>query len=163
MSQAKLAATIDAAFEARETIGPKTKGAVRKAVSAALELLDSGKARVAERQADGAWQVNQWLKKAVLLSFRLYDMAPMPGGPTDPVRGDAPWFDKIAPKFAGWDDERFRAAGFRAVPNCVVRRSAYIAPGVVLMPSFVPRPPPRNRASPPKTAPAPARTGKGRK
>ena len=127
-----LAKTIDAAFEARETIGPKTKGAVRKAVTDALALLDAGKARVAERQGDGNWQVNQWLKKAVLLSFRLNDMAVIPGGP-----GRAVWWDKIDSKFKGWTPARFRKAGFRAVPSCVVRHSAYIAPGVVLMPSFV--------------------------
>ena len=132
MSHAKLASTIDAAFEARETIGPKTKGAVRKAVSDALELLDNGKARVAERQADGSWRVNQWLKKAVLLSFRLNDMSVIQGGP-----GKAVWWDKIDSKFKGWTPARFRKAGFRAVPGCVVRHSAYIAPGVVLMPSFV--------------------------
>ena len=132
MSHAKLAQTIDAAFEARESIGPKTKGAVRKAVGDALELLDSGKARVAERQADGNWQVNQWLKKAVLLSFRLNDMSVIPGGP-----GKAVWWDKIDSKFKGWTPARFRKAGFRAVPGCVVRHSAFIAPGVVLMPSFV--------------------------
>ena len=132
MSHAKLAQTIDAAFEARESIGPKTKGAVRKAVGDALELLDSGKARVAERQADGNWQVNQWLKKAALLSFRLNDMSVIPGGP-----GKAVWWDKIDSKFKGWTPARFRKAGFRAVPGCVVRHSAFIAPGVVLMPSFV--------------------------
>ncbi len=136
METGNLQAVIDAAWEDRQAVSPKTKGAVREAVEAVLDGLDSGELRVAEK-ADGGWRVNQWLKKAVLLSFRLYDMAPMPGGPTDPVRGDTPWFDKIAPKFAGWDDARFRAAGFRAVPTCVVRRSAYIAPGVVLMPSFV--------------------------
>jgi 2,3,4,5-tetrahydropyridine-2-carboxylate N-succinyltransferase len=124
--------TIDAAFEARETIGPKTKGAVRKAVTAALDLLDTGKARVAERKPDGSWQVNQWLKKAVLLSFRLNDMSVIPGGP-----GKAVWWDKVDSKFRGWTAARFRKAGFRAVPSCVVRRSAFIAPGVVLMPSFV--------------------------
>ena len=128
----KLAKTIDDAFEARETIGPKTKGAVRRAVTDALELLDTGKARVAERQADGVWRVNQWLKKAVLLSFRLNDMSTIPGGP-----GKAVWWDKVDSKFKGWTSARFRKAGFRAVPGCVVRRSAYIAPGVVLMPSFV--------------------------
>ena len=132
MSHAKLAQTIDAAFEARESIGPKTKGAVRKAVGEALALLDSGKARVAERQGDGNWQVNQWLKKAVLLSFRLNDMSVIPGGP-----GKAVWWDKIDSKFKGWTPARFRKAGFRAVPGCVVRHSAFIAPGVVLMPSFV--------------------------
>ena len=128
----KLAKTIGDAFEARDKIGPKTKGAVRKAVNEALELLDTGKARVAERQADGSWRVNQWLKKAVLLSFRLNDMSVIPGGP-----GKAVWWDKVDSKFKGWTPARFRKSGFRAVPGCVVRRSAYIAPGVVLMPSFV--------------------------
>jgi len=132
MSHDDLAKTIDDAFEQRDGIGPTTKGPVREAVDAALGLLDSGKARVAERQADGAWQVNQWLKKAVLLSFRLNDMTTIGNGP-----GNATWWDKVPSKFDGWGDGEFRAAGFRAVPNCVVRRSAYIAPGVVLMPSFV--------------------------
>src|SRR6187401_381464 len=132
MSNDKLASTIDDAFEARDKIGPKTKGAVRKAVNAALELLDSGKARVAERKPDGHWQVNQWLKKAVLLSFRLNDMSVIKGGP-----GKAAWWDKVPSKFEGWNAAKFKKAGFRAVPNCTVRRSAYIAPGVVLMPSFV--------------------------
>ncbi len=127
-----LAETIDAAFERREEVGPRTEGAVRAAVEDALDLLDRGAARVAEKAADGSWQVNQWLKKAVLLSFRLSDMSVIAGGP-----GGATWWDKIPSKFAGWDDKRFRAAGFRAVPGCVVRRSAYIAPGVVLMPCFV--------------------------
>jgi 2,3,4,5-tetrahydropyridine-2-carboxylate N-succinyltransferase len=104
---------------------------VREAVDAALAALDAGKARVAEKGA-GGWTVNQWLKKAVLLSFRLNDSAPMPGGP-----GGSTWYDKVPSKFEGWGDNAFRAAGFRAVPNCVVRRSAFIAPGVVLMPSFV--------------------------
>jgi 2,3,4,5-tetrahydropyridine-2,6-dicarboxylate N-succinyltransferase len=132
MSADKLAGIIDAAFETRDKIGPKTKGAVRKAVGSALDLLDSGSARVAERRADGQWHVNQWLKKAVLLSFRLNDMSVIPGGP-----GKAVWWDKVDSKFKGWTPARFRKAGFRAVPGCVVRRSAYIAPGVVLMPSFV--------------------------
>src|SRR5262249_29607863 len=127
-----LAETIDAAFERREEIGPTTKGAVRGAVDEALDLLDRGAARVAEKAPDGSWRVNQWLKKAVLLSFRLNDMAIIPGGP-----GHAVWWDKVPSKFDNWDDARFRAAGFRAVPGCVVRRSAFIAPGVVLMPSFV--------------------------
>jgi 2,3,4,5-tetrahydropyridine-2-carboxylate N-succinyltransferase len=127
-----LARTIDQAFEAREGIGPSTQGAVREAVDQALALLDSGKARVAEKQADGRWQVNQWLKKAVLLSFRLNDMSVIPGGP-----GQAVWWDKVPSKFDGWRDTDFRNAGFRAVPGSVVRRSAYVAPGVVLMPSFV--------------------------
>ncbi|HZQ13417.1 MAG TPA: 2,3,4,5-tetrahydropyridine-2,6-dicarboxylate N-succinyltransferase [Pseudolabrys sp.] len=128
----KLARTIDDAFEARDTIGPKTRGAVRKAVDDALALLDAGKARVAERQAGNRWHVNQWLKKAVLLSFRLNDMSVIPGGP-----GKAVWWDKVDSKFKGWNAAKFKKAGFRAVPACVVRRSAYIAPGVVLMPSFV--------------------------
>jgi 2,3,4,5-tetrahydropyridine-2-carboxylate N-succinyltransferase len=132
MSPSDLAKTIDAAFEQRDSIGPATKGAVREAVEAALDLLDRGAARVAEKQADASWRVNQWLKKAVLLSFRLNDMSVVSGGP-----GNSVWWDKIASKFEGWDEAKFRAAGFRAVPNCVVRRSAYIAPGVVLMPSFV--------------------------
>ncbi|MBI4266580.1 MAG: 2,3,4,5-tetrahydropyridine-2,6-dicarboxylate N-succinyltransferase [Acidobacteria bacterium] len=128
--------TIDAAWEDRRSISPATRGPVRESVEAALDALDSGRLRVAEK-ADGAWRVHQWLKKAVLLSFRLFDMAPMPGGPRDPVRGEAPWFDKVPPKFAGWDERRFRDAGFRAVPTCVVRRSAFIARDVVLMPCFV--------------------------
>ncbi|HEY5216439.1 MAG TPA: 2,3,4,5-tetrahydropyridine-2,6-dicarboxylate N-succinyltransferase [Pseudolabrys sp.] len=132
MSNDKLAKIIDDAFEGRDKIGPKTKGAVRKAVETALDLLDRGEARVAERAADGTWQVNQWLKKAVLLSFRLNDMSVIAGGP-----GKAAWWDKVDSKFKGWTAARFRKAGFRAVPGCVVRRSAYIAPGVVLMPSFV--------------------------
>ena len=130
---AELAAVIEAAWENRAEIGIATKGEVRDAVDAALEALDGGRLRVAEKAADGNWVVHQWLKKAVLLSFRLNDMAPISGGPG----GNAPWFDKVPSKFEGWNDNRFRAAGFRAVPNCVVRRSAYIAPGAVLMPSFV--------------------------
>ena len=136
MSSDGLKTAIEAAWENREAISPATTGVTRDAIEAALDGLDSGTLRVAEK-SNGEWHVNQWLKMAVLLSFRLYDMAPMPGGPTDPDRGAAPWFDKVAPKFAGWDEARFRDAGFRAVPNCVVRRSAYIAPGVILMPSFV--------------------------
>ena len=128
---ADLAATVDAAWDDRANVSPATAGPVREAVEEALRQLDSGEARVAEK-ADGEWRVNQWLKKAVLLSFRLNDMAVIPGGP-----GDSTWWDKVASKFEGWGDNRFKAAGFRAVPNCVVRRGAYIAPGVVLMPSFV--------------------------
>src|ERR1700728_4151956 len=127
-----LAEAIDAAFDRRDEIGPATKGAVREAVEQALDLLDRGAVRVGEKVADGSWRVNQWLKKAVLLSFRLNDTAIIPGGP-----GHASWWDKVPSKFEEWDDARFRAAGFRAVPSCIVRRSAYIAPGVVLMPSFV--------------------------
>ncbi len=132
MSHSELARTIDDAFEHRNEVGPATKGPVREAVDAALDLLDRGEARVAEKAADGAWRVNQWLKKAVLLSFRLNDMEMIAGAP-----GKANWWDKVPSKFDGWGPNRFRDAGFRAVPGCVVRRSAYIAPNVVLMPSFV--------------------------
>jgi len=129
---ADLAKTIDDAFEKRNDVSPSTKGQVREAVEAALDLLDRGKARVAERGGNGAWTVNQWLKKAVLLSFRLRDNGPIIG-----AAGDTAWWDKVPTKFEGWDDERFKEAGFRAVPGSIVRRSAYIAPNVVLMPSFV--------------------------
>ncbi len=131
MSHSELQAVIDAAFEDRENINTSTTGQVRDAVNEALRLLDSGEARVAEQQA-GGWVVNQWLKKAVLLSFSLNDMTLIEGGP-----GNARWWDKVPSKFDGWDESRFRAAGFRAVPGCVVRHSAYIAPSAVLMPSFV--------------------------
>src|ERR1700742_3938454 len=129
---ADLAKTIDDAFEKRNEVTPATKGAVREAVDTALDLLDRGKARVAERSANGAWTVNQWLKKAVLLSFRLADNAQLPG-----AANGSSWWDKVPTKFEGWDDSRFKEAGFRTVPGSVVRRSAYIAPNVVLMPSFV--------------------------
>ena len=132
MSHTELARTIDEAFEKRDGVGPATKGPVREAVEAALELLDRGEARVAERDANKSWRVNQWLKKAVLLSFRLNDMWVIAGGP-----GKAAWWDKVPSKLDGWGEGRFREAGFRAVPGSVVRRSAYIAPGVILMPSFV--------------------------
>jgi len=122
---------IEQAFEQRDEISTETQGEVREAVDAALKMLDSGDARVAEPTDEG-WQVNEWLKKAVLLSFRLNDMTTISGGP-----GGATWWDKVPSKFEGWDDARFREAGFRAVPNCAVRHSAYIAPGVVLMPCFV--------------------------
>jgi 2,3,4,5-tetrahydropyridine-2-carboxylate N-succinyltransferase len=126
-----LQATIEAAWDARNTISPATKGEVRDAVETALSLLDSGEVRVAEPSPTG-WQVNQWLKKAVLLSFRLNDMAMIPGGP-----GGAHWWDKVPSKFDGWGENRFREAGFRAVPGSIVRRGAHIAKGAVLMPSFV--------------------------
>ncbi len=132
MSHAGLETAIEAAWEARDGVSVDTRGETREAVDAALELLDSGAARVAERGADGAWTVNQWLKKAVLLSFRLNPMAAVSGGP-----GGATWWDKVPSKFEGWGENQWKAAAFRAVPGCVVRRSAYIAPGVVLMPSFV--------------------------
>ena len=127
----QLAATIDQAWDARDTISADTRGGVREAVEAALDRLDAGDARVAEK-VDGLWRVNQWLKKAVLLSFRLNPMAEIAGGP-----GGAPWWDKVDSKFLGWDAARFAEAGFRAVPGAIVRRGAYIAPGAVLMPSFV--------------------------
>ncbi len=132
MSTTDLAKTIEDAFEARSEIGFSTKGPVREAVETALDMLDKGEARVAERQEDGTWTVNQWLKKAVLLSFRLNDMEMIPGGP-----GGVHWWDKVPSKFAGWSENTFREAGFRAVPGAIVRRSAYIAKGAVLMPSFV--------------------------
>jgi 2,3,4,5-tetrahydropyridine-2,6-dicarboxylate N-succinyltransferase len=131
MSNTDLKSIIENAWDARETISLATRGEVRDAVETALELLDRGEARVARKQ-DGAWVVNQWLKKAVLLSFRLYDMVSIAGAP-----GGASWWDKVPSKFAGMGAEAFRAAGFRAVPGSIVRRSAYVAPGVILMPSFV--------------------------
>ncbi len=131
MSHADLQATIDRAFEDRSNLSPQTGGEVRDAVEQALQLLDSGQARVAEKSG-GTWVVNQWLKKAVLLSFIINDMAPIPGGP-----GGSHWWDKVPSKFDTWGSEEFRKAGFRAVPGAIVRRSAYIAPSVVLMPSFV--------------------------
>ena len=131
MPHADLAKTIDDAFEGRAAISFDTKGPVRDAVKTALELLDSGAARVAEKQADGTWTVNQWLKKAVLLSFRLNDNAVIQGP------GGTNWWDKVPSKFEGWQENRFREAGFRAVPGAIVRHSAHIGRGVILMPSFV--------------------------
>ncbi|MGB1106353.1 MAG: 2,3,4,5-tetrahydropyridine-2,6-dicarboxylate N-succinyltransferase [Alphaproteobacteria bacterium] len=137
MDLAQLEQDINAAWDARDTIGAETTGPVRDAVSAALHMLDSGAARVAEPRGDHQWHVNQWLKKAVLLSFRLNDMAVIPSGTTYPGHGEAAWWDKVPSKFAGWGESEFRDAGFRAVPGCVVRHSAHIAAGAVLMPSFV--------------------------
>ena len=128
---AELARIIDTAWDARDGLGPNTKGEARDAVETVLAGLDDGSLRVAEKNG-GEWIVHQWLKKAVLLSFRLNDMKLISGAP-----GEAPWWDKVDSKFAGWDEARFRAAGFRAVPGSVVRRSAFIGKGVVLMPSFV--------------------------
>ena len=128
---AALQTTIDKAFEERDKVSAATKGPVRVAVDTALNMLDRGEFRVAEKTGD-KWVVNQWLKKAVLLSFRLNPMAVIKGGP-----GEASWWDKVPSKFDGWGPAEFEKAGFRAVPNCIVRHSAYIAPGVVLMPSFV--------------------------
>lgn len=126
-----LASVIEAAWDQKDSIGIETKGEIREAVDGALSLLDAGTLRIAEK-TDGAWTVNQWLKKAVLLSFRLNGMVSISGGP-----GASSWWDKVPSKFDGWTEAEFRKASFRAVPNCIVRRSAYIAPGVVLMPSFV--------------------------
>jgi 2,3,4,5-tetrahydropyridine-2-carboxylate N-succinyltransferase len=130
MSQHSLQQPIEDLWERRETLSSSTKGAARDSVEAALDALDNGEVRVAEK-TDGGWQVNQWLKKAVLLSFRLSDSVPMEGP------GGAPVWDKVPMKFTGWGEDRFREAGFRAVPGAVVRRSAFVAPGAVLMPSFV--------------------------
>jgi len=132
MNTAELETAIEAAWDARAEITPQTTGATREAIEETLNALDSGKLRVAERQANGDWQVNQWAKKAVLLGFRLKDMERQEGSP----QGGA-WWDKVDSKWKDWGDADWQQAGFRAVPNCIVRRSAYIAPGVVLMPSFV--------------------------
>ncbi len=132
MSLADLQPVVEAAWDNRDSISPSTTGEQRDAIEATLETLDNGTARVAEKTADG-WQVNQWLKKAVLLSFRLNDMAMIEGGPGTNTN----WYDKVPSKFEGWDENRFKEAGFRAVPGAIVRKSVYIAPNVVLMPSFV--------------------------
>jgi 2,3,4,5-tetrahydropyridine-2-carboxylate N-succinyltransferase len=130
----KLQSTIDAAWDARDDVNTETTGEVRDAVEAALDLLDSGQERVAEpiEGSNSGWKVNQWHKKAVLLSFSLNKMETINNS-----AGDGNWWDKVPSKFSGWGEKEFSAAGFRAVPSCVVRRSAYIAPGAVLMPSFV--------------------------
>ena len=136
MSDADLQALIERAFEDRANVNANTHGDVRDAVGRALDLLDAGRARVAEKiegaEGPASWKVNQWLKKAVLLSFRLNDNSIVEGGP-----GGATWFDKVPSKFAGWGANRFREAGFRAVPGAIVRHSAFIARDAVLMPSFV--------------------------
>ncbi len=131
-THAELAPAIDEAWEKRDSITPSTGGAMRQAIDSTLEALDAGTLRVAERGEDGVWSVNQWAKKAVLLGFRLQDMGQQSGGPQE-----GGWWDKVDSKFKGWTENEWRGAGFRAVPTCVVRRSAYIAPGVVLMPCFV--------------------------
>ena len=128
---AQLQKIVETAFDAREAIGATTKGEVRDAVEAALDLLDEGALRVAEKRG-GRWVVNEWLKKAVLLSFRLNPTEVVGGGP-----GGAGWWDKVPSKFAGWGAQDFERGGFRAVPGSIVRRSAYVAPGVILMPCFV--------------------------
>ena len=132
MSNAALEAAIEAAWETRDTLSPSTKGLARDAVEATLDALDSGSLRVAEPRENGIWHVNQWAKKAVLLGFRLRDMEEQSGGP----QGGG-WWDKVDSKFKNWQAADWRVAGFRAVPNAIVRHSAHIAKGVVLMPSFV--------------------------
>jgi 2,3,4,5-tetrahydropyridine-2-carboxylate N-succinyltransferase len=132
MSNAQLEIAIEAAWDARDTITPATTGETREAIETTLNALDSGTLRVAEKQETGDWHVNQWAKKAVLLGFRLKDMELQAGSPQA-----GSWWDKVDSKWAAWGTDDWTAAGFRAVPNCVVRKSAYIAPGVVLMPSFV--------------------------
>jgi 2,3,4,5-tetrahydropyridine-2,6-dicarboxylate N-succinyltransferase len=132
LTDASLIAVIDAAWEERAQLSAETRGPTREAVETALAALDAGRRRVAEPDGNGGWRVNQWLKKAVLLSFRLSPNARISGGP-----GDGAWWDKVPSKFAAWTDQDFSAAGFRAVPGAIVRRGAYVAPDVVLMPSFV--------------------------
>ena len=127
----EIIARIETAWESRAQIDPSTQGPVRQAVDAVLDGLDAGQVRVAEKRGD-AWQVNQWAKKAVLLSFRLNENTVIANGP-----GAATWYDKVPSKFDGWDAERFKQAGFRAVPGAIVRRSAYLAPGAIVRPSFV--------------------------
>lgn len=135
-THAELQKTVEAAWEARDNVKADTRGPVRDAVEASLDLLDHGKARVAEK-VDGEWVVHQWLKKAVLLSFRLSDNHVMPFQKSGTYASRAHGYDKVPLKYADWSAEQFKAAGFRAVPGAIVRRSAYIAPGVILMPSFV--------------------------
>jgi 2,3,4,5-tetrahydropyridine-2-carboxylate N-succinyltransferase len=132
MSNKQLEQAIESAWDVRDQISPATTGATREAIEDTLNSLDSGQLRVAEKRENGDWYVNQWAKKAVLLGFRIKDMGIQDGGP----QGSG-WWDKVDSKFKGWGDNQWREAGFRAVPNCIVRKSAFIAPGVVLMPSFV--------------------------
>jgi len=132
MSNSQLEIAIEAAWDNRDEISSNTVGEARDAIEATLDALDSGKLRVAEPQDSGQWHVNQWAKKAVLLGFRIQDMEIQEGGPQGGT-----WWDKVDSKFKGWGASDFQSAGFRAVPNCIVRKSAYIAPGAVLMPSFV--------------------------
>jgi 2,3,4,5-tetrahydropyridine-2-carboxylate N-succinyltransferase len=138
--QSDLAAIIEAGWEARADLSPATQGEIRKAVETALSLLDSGQARVASRADDGVWTTHQWLKKAVLLSFRLNDNIIMRAGDrglNSTAPGVGPWYDKVPNKFGDWTGQDFKDAGFRAVPGCIVRQGAFIGRNVVLMPSFV--------------------------
>ena len=136
MTNDELQTAIDAAWTKRDEINVYTRGEIRDAVEETLEALDSGRVRVAEKTGD-SWKVHEWVKKAILLYFQLRDTVVTLGGPRDTSIGESGWFDKVPPKFAGWNEERFRSAGFRAVPGAIVRHSAYIAPKVVLMPCFV--------------------------
>ena len=133
----KIKLVIDRVFDNNEEVTPDTSGEVRESIETALDCLDKGKLRVAEPLGNSKWQVNQWLKKAVLLSFKINDMGVISGGPQSPNDDPANWWDKIPSKFSGWNKEKFEQAGFRAVPGSVVRHSAFIAPSVVLMPCFV--------------------------
>lgn len=132
MSNLELEDAIENAWEFRDQITSATVGETREAIEETLNALDSGVLRVAEKGENGSWHVNQWAKKAVLLGFRIQDMEIQSGGPQN-----SSWWDKVDSKFKGWEATNWKDAGFRAVPNCIVRKSAYIAPGVVLMPSFV--------------------------
>ena len=137
MSLEDIKLIIERVFDNNEDVNPSTSGEVREAIDLALNCLDKGELRVAEPTGNSQWKVNQWLKKAVLLSFKVNDMNIITGGPQSLNNSPANWWDKIPSKFSGWNKEEFKSAGFRAVPGCVVRHSAYISPSVVLMPSFV--------------------------
>ena len=137
MNIEKIKSVIDRVFDNNEDVNPNTSGEIRVSIETALDCLDKGELRVAEPLGNSKWQVNQWLKKAVLLSFKINDMDVISGGPQSQNSGPTNWWDKIPSKFSGWNKKEFKQAGFRAVPGSVVRHSAYIAPSVVLMPSFV--------------------------
>ena len=137
MNIEKIKSVIDRVFDNNEDVNPNTSGEIRASIETALDCLDKGELRVAEPLGNSKWQVNQWLKKAVLLSFKINDMDVISGGPQSPNSDPTNWWDKIPSKFSGWNKKEFKQAGFRAVPGSVVRHSAYIAPSVVLMPSFV--------------------------
>ena len=137
MELEKIKSIIERVFDNNEDINPNTTGDVKEAIDLALNYLDKGELRVADPIGNSQWKVNQWLKKAVLLSFKINDMDIISGGPQSVNNGPANWWDKVPSKFSGWGKEEFKTAGFRAVPGCVVRHSAFIAPSVVLMPSFV--------------------------
>ena len=137
MNIEKIKSVIDKVFDNNEAVNSNTSGEIRVSIETALDCLDKGELRVAEPLGNSKWQVNQWLKKAVLLSFKINDMDVISGGPQSPNSDPTNWWDKIPSKFSGWNKKEFKQAGFRAVPGSVVRHSAYIAPSVVLMPSFV--------------------------